>query len=115
MTERLVAHGLLQREPSPASRREILISLTAAGRRVVRHVSEAQRASVTKIVTAMPRPERTGLLQALHTFTTGSGQLAHVEHAALGPSGRDRPARPDPESGRRRRSDEAPWAVGAAR
>lgn len=75
MTDRLVAHGLLQHEPSPASRREILISLTTAGRCVVRHVSEARRAYVTQIATAMPHPERTGLFQALHTFTTASGQL----------------------------------------
>jgi DNA-binding MarR family transcriptional regulator len=85
MTERLVAHGLLQREPSPAGRREIVISLTAAGRHVVHQVSEARRAHIAHIVTAMPCHERAGLLQALHTFTTASGQLAHVEHAAVGP------------------------------
>ncbi|MFE1754185.1 MarR family winged helix-turn-helix transcriptional regulator [Streptomyces anandii] len=85
MTERLVAHGLLQREPSPASRREIVISLTAAGRHVVHQVSEARRAHIAHIVTAMPCHERAGLLQVLHTFTTASGQLAHVEHAAVGP------------------------------
>ncbi|MEW2522066.1 MarR family winged helix-turn-helix transcriptional regulator [Actinacidiphila alni] len=69
MVDRLVAAGMLGREPRPDNRREILIDLTAKGRGVVREATERRRAEIARIVGAMPAAQRTALVRALQAFT----------------------------------------------
>ncbi|MEU6170284.1 MarR family transcriptional regulator [Streptantibioticus parmotrematis] len=69
MVDRLAAAGMLDRAPGSAGRREILISLTAAGRRVVGEATERRRAEIARIVGGMPRAQRAGLIEALQAFT----------------------------------------------
>jgi CBS domain-containing protein len=68
MVERLVAAGMLEREPNPSNRREIFVSLTDAGRNVVHQATERRWAEIARIVAAMPPRQRTGLIKALHAF-----------------------------------------------
>jgi DNA-binding MarR family transcriptional regulator len=85
MVDRLVAAGMLGREPSPATRREILISLTAKGRSVVREATERRRAEIARIVATMPKAQRAGLVAALTAFTeAGEEPVARPSGSQVG-------------------------------
>jgi hypothetical protein len=74
------ALAMLEREPNPANRREIFISLTDAGRNVVHRATERRRTEIARIVTAMPPGQRTGLIEALRAFAqAGDEPQAHAE------------------------------------
>jgi DNA-binding MarR family transcriptional regulator len=85
MAERLEAEGLVERRINPASRREVLLRLTAAGRQVVEEVTARRREEITGIVARMPPALRGGLLEALAAFTQAGGEPAveTVPHDAL--------------------------------
>lgn len=76
MVDRLVTTGLISREANPASRRELMVSLTDAGSAVVRCVTEHRRAEITDIVSRMPESTRHGLVRALSAFTDAGGEPA---------------------------------------
>ncbi len=76
MVDRLAASGMLERGPSPANRREIVISLTAKGFSVVRGATERRRAEIARIVAAMPKTQRAGLVRALTAFTEAGDEPA---------------------------------------
>ncbi|HEY1486250.1 MAG TPA: MarR family transcriptional regulator, partial [Micromonosporaceae bacterium] len=50
MIDRLVAGGLVVREPAPESRRETRLSVTADGRRTVRAVTQRRRRDIRKVL-----------------------------------------------------------------
>ncbi|MCQ4080937.1 MarR family transcriptional regulator [Streptomyces sp. RB6PN25] len=80
MVDRLVGAGMLARTANPANRREILIDLTDAGRRVVHQATEHRRDEIARIVAAMPSDQRAGLIEALNAFTQAGGEPpAHVK------------------------------------
>jgi DNA-binding MarR family transcriptional regulator len=68
MVDRLATAGMLDRTPNAGNRREILISLTRKGRSTVRLATERRRAEIARIVAAMPRSQRSGLVRALEAF-----------------------------------------------
>jgi DNA-binding MarR family transcriptional regulator len=76
MVDRLIAAGLVSREPNPASRRETVVSLTATGRRVVRDVTEIRRTEIASIVARIPARDRHGLVNALAAFAEAGGESA---------------------------------------
>ncbi|GAB3971510.1 MarR family transcriptional regulator [Actinoallomurus acanthiterrae] len=76
MVERLVAAGLIDRRVNPASRREILLRLTASGRQIVDEVTARRREEIAAIVTAMPADQRAGLITALRAFSDAGGEPA---------------------------------------
>jgi DNA-binding MarR family transcriptional regulator len=76
MVDRLVGAGLIDRQPHPNSRRELLAALTARGREVVRRVTERRRAEIARIVGRMPLSERHGLVRALTAFTAAGEEPA---------------------------------------
>jgi DNA-binding MarR family transcriptional regulator len=76
MVDRLVSAGLIDRQPHPNSRRELLTALTPRGRKVVRQVTSHRRAEIARIVEKMPPSERHGLVRALTAFTTAGGEPA---------------------------------------
>ncbi len=85
MVDRLAVSRMLEREPSPATRREILISLTDAGRSVVREATERRRAEIARIVAAMPKSHRAGLVRALTAFAeAGEEPSAHPSGNEVG-------------------------------
>ncbi|WAL68679.1 MarR family transcriptional regulator [Amycolatopsis cynarae] len=69
MVDRLVAADLVSREANPASRRELVVSLTETGAAVVAEVTQRRRAEITRIVARMPVSTRRGLVRALTAFT----------------------------------------------
>ncbi len=74
MVDRLVAAGMLEREPNPSNRREIFVSLTEVGRNVVYQATERRRAEIARIVAAMPSGQRAGLIEALRAFAQAGGE-----------------------------------------
>ncbi|BCI82992.1 MarR family winged helix-turn-helix transcriptional regulator [Mycobacterium sp. SMC-18] len=74
MAERLVAAGLIDRRPHPNSRRELVVELTARGRKVVRTVTARRRAEIVRVVEAMPARQREGMVSALTAFTEAGGE-----------------------------------------
>jgi DNA-binding MarR family transcriptional regulator len=74
MVDRLAAVGMVDRRPNPATRREVVIGLTAAGRDVVRGVTERRRAEIAEIVGRMPEHTRHGLVDALVAFAEAGGE-----------------------------------------
>lgn len=79
MVDRLVAADLVTREANPASRRELVVSLTEAGSAVVRAVIQRRRAEITRIVNRMSPSARRGLVLALTAFTEVGDEPAFSE------------------------------------
>lgn len=79
MVDRLVTAGLIDRQPHPESRRELVVELTARGREVVKAVTAHRRDEIAQVVRKMPPPrERHGLVRALAAFTDAGGETAAV-------------------------------------
>ncbi|MDT8915182.1 MarR family transcriptional regulator [Amycolatopsis sp. PS_44_ISF1] len=74
MVDRLVTAGLVTRQDSPSSRREIAVELTGEGARVVRLVTQRRRREIAKIVAKMPEPARHGLIDVLTAFAEAGGE-----------------------------------------
>jgi DNA-binding MarR family transcriptional regulator len=74
MVDRLVAAGMVRRESSDANRREVLVSPTPNGRRVVRTVTRRRRAELAAIVQALSPAEQRRLVSALAAFTAAGGE-----------------------------------------
>ena len=80
MVDRLVSAGLIDRQPHPTSRRELVAALTTRGRKVVRQVTANRRRQISEIVESMPPRERRGLVRALTAFTAAGGEpAAHLD------------------------------------
>lgn len=80
MVDRLTAAGLVDRQPNPRSRREVMLSLTDAGREVVDGVTERRRRELQRIVRRMPPERRSEVVDALRAFT----EAAEEPDAAAG-------------------------------
>ncbi|MEZ0357308.1 MarR family transcriptional regulator [Mycobacterium sp. ENV421] len=78
MVDRLVTAGLIDRQPHPESRRELVVELTARGREVVKAVTAHRRDEIAEVVGKMPPRERQGLVRALTAFTDAGGETAAV-------------------------------------
>ena len=74
MVDRLVASGLIDRRTHPESRRELIVELTARGRKTVAAVTASRREEIASIVAKMPQRQRHGLVRALEAFTAAGGE-----------------------------------------
>ncbi|RFS83940.1 MarR family transcriptional regulator [Actinomadura spongiicola] len=84
MVDRLTAAGLVDRQASPDSGREIRIQLTAAGSAIVDDVTARRRADIATIVARMPAPRRHDLVAALRAFTDAGGEPPVTTAVPLG-------------------------------
>lgn len=84
MVDRLVAAELVSRAANPASRRELVVSLTETGAAVVRQVTQRRRAEIARIVGRMAVTTRQGLVRALTAFAeAGDEPSIHEQAEAL--------------------------------
>ncbi len=74
MVDRLVTAGLIDREPNPASRRELVVRLSRKGRTVAGNVIKRRRAQIAEIVGRMSPTSRRGLVRALSAFAAAGGE-----------------------------------------
>ena len=72
--DRLVAAGLVERQLNPASRREIVITLTKDGAVVVGRATQWRRREIAKIVARMPEQSQQSLLTVLERFNEAGGE-----------------------------------------
>jgi DNA-binding MarR family transcriptional regulator len=74
LCDRLVAKGLLARTESPGSRREVVLELTASGRRLVRSVTTRRRREIADVVARLTKSERSDIVRALQAFGEAAGE-----------------------------------------
>ncbi len=74
MVDRLTAAGLVHRQASPHSGREISLTLTTAGHTLVNDVTTRRRHELAAVIRAMPATQRRDLLTALRAFTDAGGE-----------------------------------------
>lgn len=80
--DRLIAADLVTRRENAQDRREVVIELTAKGRRVVDRVTERRRGAIREIVEQMPHQQARRLVEALSTFATAADEPAAALDAA---------------------------------
>jgi DNA-binding MarR family transcriptional regulator len=81
LCDRLVAKGFMRRETSRQSGREITLTVTPAGRTLVRAVTARRRREVNRIVERLPADDRIRLRAALDTFAAAAGEMALPDDA----------------------------------
>lgn len=72
--DRLVAQGLIHREPNVESRREVLVDLTEAGRELVLDVTRTRRVEVERILSSVSEQGRQTIRAGFETFATAAGE-----------------------------------------
>ncbi|MER6027153.1 MarR family transcriptional regulator [Streptomyces sp. NPDC001851] len=73
LCDRLEAAGMLERALHPQKRREVRLSLTAQGRRVLDDVAERRVQALTAALTAMEPAERSALSRGMKAFLAAQG------------------------------------------
>jgi DNA-binding MarR family transcriptional regulator len=74
MIDRLVTAGLVDRQVSPVSRREVVIDLTDPGVSIVAQVTQQRRREIARIVARMPERHRAALVEAFAAFSEAGGE-----------------------------------------
>lgn len=72
--DRLIRAGLLDRRDSPDDRRNITLSLTDAGTRLVNKVMKHRRTAIIRVLRGMDPDDRKVLTTALDRFATAAGE-----------------------------------------
>jgi DNA-binding MarR family transcriptional regulator len=75
MCDRLERKGLIERELSTASRREVMVRLTPQGRQLLSKVMTTRRREIRKIVAKVPEPVRQAMVDALQVFSDAAGDV----------------------------------------
>jgi DNA-binding MarR family transcriptional regulator len=82
--DRLVAQGLIQRDPSPDSRREIIVSLTDRGRDMVLQVMRQRWNDIREILGSVTEKDRKAILTGFSGFAKAAGEPEHEYLLTLG-------------------------------
>jgi DNA-binding MarR family transcriptional regulator len=86
MCDRLLRKGLIRRHRARADRREVLVSLTAAGRRVVDEATTRRRALLAEILGRLPAAEQAAVAAALEAFAAAAGEVPDSRWPAQAPA-----------------------------
>ncbi|HVW82279.1 MAG TPA: MarR family transcriptional regulator [Mycobacteriales bacterium] len=73
MAARLQRKSLLTAAPDPADRRATRLTITPAGREVVRSVMARRQAVIAKIARRIPADQREAMMVAVRAFTAAAG------------------------------------------
>lgn len=73
--ERLVVAGFVDRRDAADDRRNVRLTLTKKGQRLVDSVFERRRAAIAQVVDRMPESKRRALPGALESFAEAAGEL----------------------------------------
>jgi DNA-binding MarR family transcriptional regulator len=72
--DRLVAQGLIRREPNAESRREVIVDLTEAGQSLVLDVTKARYAEIERILSSASPKERETIRAGFEAFAAAAGE-----------------------------------------
>ncbi len=75
MCERLVRKGLVRRQRPAGNRREVRLTLSPAGRELVREVTGRRRAELRRMATGLSDTEQQPLIAALRRLADAAGEL----------------------------------------
>src|SRR4051812_32468550 len=81
--ERLIKAGLLDRQEAPNDSRNIVLSRTGPGRRLVNKVIKHRRTAITRVLRDMEFEDRELLKSALDQFATAAGEPSSNDVAAM--------------------------------
>lgn len=82
MCDRLVRKGLIARRVSSKDRRQVLLSLTPAGRALLDAVTTHRRDEIQRLLGQIPADRRRALIEAFTLFADASGELPDPDWAA---------------------------------
>jgi DNA-binding MarR family transcriptional regulator len=82
--DKIVTGGWAERSTSPDSRREVLISLTPAGRALVDEVTERRHVEISTILERLTLSEQDSVRAALELFAIAAGEYSVEELLVLG-------------------------------
>jgi DNA-binding MarR family transcriptional regulator len=82
--DRMVVDGLIARADDPRDRRNLHLTLTPVGRRIVARVTDARRKEVAPMLAAMDGVARGQLVAALREFTAAGGEPEAKDLWAMG-------------------------------
>jgi DNA-binding MarR family transcriptional regulator len=85
--DRLIKAGWLDRQESPTDQRNITLSLTADGRRLVTKVVRHRRKAITKVLRGITPGDRELLATAFDRFAAAAGEPAHDAVSLIWPGG----------------------------
>lgn len=84
LCDRMVAEGLIHRADDPANRRQLILTLTPGGERVVRTVMQHRRAAITPILAQLTKPRRAELVSVLQEFAAAGCEPSEPDMWAMG-------------------------------
>jgi DNA-binding MarR family transcriptional regulator len=82
LCDRLIAAGMLGREVSPVDRREVSLTLTAAGRGLLAQLRVDRRRRLDAVLARMAPAARAALLRGLREFSRTANRVGVVELSA---------------------------------
>ncbi|MEW1587634.1 MarR family transcriptional regulator [Micromonospora vinacea] len=102
LCDRLVAAGMLEREPGRFDRREISLHLTPEARRLVAELRADRQRQLAAVLAGMSREGRDALLRGMREFdeTARRQQAQHAPASDVSPDEGDWPDDPDRPGGR---------------
>ena len=75
LCDRLSKKGLIERNTSVESRREVTLTLTDAGRTLLRAVTQRRVGEINKIVGRLDPKTRRAAIEALNAFSDAAGEI----------------------------------------
>ncbi|MFZ1063523.1 MAG: MarR family transcriptional regulator [Acidimicrobiales bacterium] len=79
MCDRLVAKGLIARASDLGDRRQVRLTLTKNGSRLVRTVTDRRRSEIAAILGSLDAKDQVVLVKALSQFASAAGEVADHE------------------------------------
>ena len=74
LCDRLVSRGLVERDQSEQSRREVLVSLTGPGQELIRAVTARRRAEIESVMARLTERQRAAVAAAFRAFAEAAGE-----------------------------------------
>jgi DNA-binding MarR family transcriptional regulator len=84
LCDRLVGMNLLNRAEDPADRRQLELTLTASGRKVVSRVMRRRRSALEPMLRKLPKARRALLIELLQELAAAGGEPAERDLWAMG-------------------------------
>lgn len=84
LCERMVAKGLIDRTDDPTNRRQLTLTLTPAGKKLVQTVMQRRRAAIDPILDRLSRHRRAELVSVLREFAAAGGEPSESDLWSMG-------------------------------
>jgi DNA-binding MarR family transcriptional regulator len=84
LCDRIVGMGLMNRAEDPTNRRQLVLTLTEQGRRLITRVLRRRRAAVEPLLRSMPKGRRAQLVKLLGEFAAAGSEPAERDLWAMG-------------------------------